>query len=77
MDSITPSQEYMVSISTDDIEEAIRSLASTLYVYVEEALVAHEDHDVEECEFDAFAHDLLGVLIRHAEQLSSTREGDA
>jgi hypothetical protein len=63
-------REYALSVSTDDIEEAIRSLASTLYAYLEEALVMHEDHDSEECEFEAFAHDLLGVLMRHAEQLS-------
>ena len=70
MDMPPAEKEYTVSVSTDDIQEAIRSLASVLYTYVEEALVAHEGHDSEECEFEAFAHDLLGVLMRHAEQLS-------
>ncbi len=59
-----------MSVSTNDIQEAIRSLANALYTYVEEALLIHEDHDSEECEFEAFAHDVLGVLMRHAEQLS-------
>jgi hypothetical protein len=71
MDSLSDAKEYVVSISTDDIHEAIRSLASALYSYVEEALVLHEDHDSEECEFEALARDVLGVLVRHAEELSN------
>jgi hypothetical protein len=70
MDPLSEAKEYVVSVSTDDIHEAIRTLASALYSYVEEALVVHEDHDSVECEFEVFAHDLLGVLMRHAEQLS-------
>ncbi len=70
MDALSEAKEYVVSVSTDDIHEAIRSLACALYSYVEEALVTHEDHDSEECEFEAFAHDVLGVLMRHVEQLS-------
>jgi hypothetical protein len=60
--------EYAVSVNTNDVHEAIRLLASALYSYVEEALVLHEDPDSEECEFEVFARDLLGVFIRHAEQ---------
>ncbi len=71
MDSPSETKEYAVSLSTSDIHEAIRSLASALYSYVEEALVLHDDPDSEECEFEVFAHDLLGVMMRHAEQLSS------
>ncbi len=48
MDLQSSSREYAFSINTDDIHDAIRSLASTLYTYVEEALVMHEDHDAEE-----------------------------
>ncbi len=69
MDLQSSAREYAFSINTDDIHAAIRSLASILYTYVEEALVMHENHDAEECEFEAFARDFLGVLVRHAEQL--------
>ncbi len=75
MDSLSEAREYVVSVSTDDIHEAIRSLASALHSYVEEALILHEDHDSEECEFEVFAHDLIGVLMRHAEQLSGDETG--
>ena len=75
MDSLSEAKEYVVSVRTDDIHEAIGLLGSALYSYIEEALILHEDHDSEDCEFEAFAHDLLGVLMRHAEQLSGD-EGD-
>ncbi len=63
-------KEYTVSVSTDDIQEAIKSLANPLYAFMEEALASHEDHAAEECEFEIFARDVLGVLTRHADQLS-------
>ena len=63
-------KEYTVSVNTHNIHEAISSVASALYAFVEEALAAHEDHEAEECEFEGFARDILGVLTRHAEQLS-------
>jgi len=68
------SKEYTVSISTDDIHEAIASVASALYALVEEELAAHEDHEAEECEFEVFARDVLGVLTQHADQLSGGEE---
>ncbi len=64
------SREYTVSVRTDDIHEAIGSVADALYALVEEALAAHENHEAEECEFETFARDVLGVLSRHADQLS-------
>jgi hypothetical protein len=64
-------KEYSVSINTDDIHEAVRSLSSALYSLIEEALVVHEQHVAEECDFEVFARDVLGVLMRHAEQLSN------
>ena len=60
-----------MSVSTDDIHEAIRATASALYVLAEEALGIEDDEDVEEHEFDVFLRDILGVLTRHADQLSS------
>ena len=64
-------KEYRVSVNTNNPREAIAALASALYSLVEEALADHENHEAEECEFEAFARDVLGVLTRHAEQLSA------
>ncbi len=64
------SKEYQVCVKTQDLNEAICAVASALYTLVEEALAAHEDHEAEECEFELFARDLLGVLARHADQLA-------
>ena len=66
------SPEYVVSVKTNDIEEAVASVASALYGLVEEALSLHENHEAEECEFEGFARDLLGVLTRHADQLAGS-----
>ena len=62
--------EYTVHISTSNIHEAIAAAAGSLYTLVEEALVSHQDHEAEECEFEEFARDVLGVLGRHADLLS-------
>ena len=64
------SREYTVSVSTDDIREAIRLTASALYTFAEEALADHEDQEVDESHFNSFARDILGVLTQHAEELS-------
>jgi len=73
MDEIenVPHREYAISVNTDNLQEAIASVGSALYGLMEEALTAHEDHEGEDCEFEAFARDVLGVLMRHAEQLSA------
>ena len=63
-------KEYRVFINTDDIHEAIASAASALYAFAEEALIAHENHESEECDFEDFSRDILGVLMRHADLLS-------
>lgn len=70
------SKEYTVSVGTDDIHEAIALVASALYTLAEEALAAHENHEAEECEFEAFARDILGVLARHADQLRADLNWD-
>jgi hypothetical protein len=66
--------EYNVHVHTNDVQSAIAQTASALYDLVEDALQAHEDHEAEECEFELFARDILGVLSRHADQMSN---GDA
>jgi len=64
------SKEYVISINTDDIREAIAGAASSLYALTEEALGSIEDQNIDEHEFEVFLLDVLGVLTRHAEQLS-------
>lgn len=64
-------KEYNVSVSSDNIHDAIASVGSALYALVEEALATHEDHEMEECEFESFARDIIGVLTQHPEQLSA------
>ena len=64
-------KEYTVSVRTNDIHEAIAALAGALYTLTEEALSIHDRHEAEECEFEEFARDILGVLTRHADQLSA------
>ena len=68
--------EYTVHISTSNIHDAIASAANALYTLVEEAFAAHQDHEAEECEFEEFARDVLGVLGRHADRLSAGGELD-
>jgi hypothetical protein len=62
-------KEYNLSVRTNDVHAAIAQTAGALYELVEEALQTHEDHEAEECEFELFARDILGVLSRHADQL--------
>jgi hypothetical protein len=70
MDLESEAKEYMVSVRTNDIHEAIATTGSALYSLVEEALQLHEAHEAEECEFEEFARDVLGILGRHSDQLS-------
>ena len=61
-------KEYNVSVHTNDVRAAIAQTAAALYAQVEGALLTHEDHENEECEFEPFARDILAVLSRHADQ---------
>ena len=65
------SKEYTVSINTDDINEAISQASDALYHLVLQALASHECPDVEECQFEAFARDVLAVLDQHSEHLAA------
>jgi hypothetical protein len=64
------SGEYSVSVSSNDIKEAISGTASALYSLIEEALAAQEQRAEDDYDFELFARDILGVLVRHAEQLN-------
>jgi hypothetical protein len=58
-------------VATNNIREAIAETGTALYALVDEALLAHEPHEVdEECEFEEFAQELLRVLTEHSEQLA-------
>ncbi len=67
----TDSKEYNVTVRTDDIREAIAAVASALYVFSEEALSKVDEDATDDWDFEVFLRDLLGVLNRHAEQLTS------
>ena len=69
-------KEYTVSVRTNDIHEAIATTGSAFYSLMEEALQLH-DHEAEECEFEEFARDVLGVLGRHSDQLMYERPWEA
>ena len=72
MDFQSEAKQYNLSFRTNDIHEAIAKTGTALWTLVDEALLSHEPHDIdEECEFEEFARDLLRVLASHSEQLSS------
>jgi len=64
-------------VATNDIREAIAKTTNALYALVDEALLSHEPHEIdEECEFEEFARDLLRVLTSHSDALASSEEAD-
>jgi hypothetical protein len=73
-------KEYNVSVRTNDIHEAIAKTGTALAALVDEALLSHEPHEIdEECEFEEFAQDLLRVLTAHSDELEAledTRNAD-
>jgi D-serine deaminase-like pyridoxal phosphate-dependent protein len=73
MDFQSEAKEYYVSVRTNDIHEAIAKTGTALAALVDEALLSHEPHDIdEECEFEEFARDLLRVLTAHSDELDVT-----
>ena len=75
MDLESEAREYNVSFRTNDIHEAIAKAGTALAALVDEALLSHEPHEIdEECEFEEFARDLLRVLTSHSDALASTED---
>ena len=75
MDLESEAQEYKVSVRTNNIHEAIAKTGTALAALVDEALLLHEPHEIdEECEFEEFARDLLRVLTSHSDALASTED---
>jgi len=68
MTSLSTPKEYIVSVATNDITDAIAQLGSALYDLLEQALMTADDED--ESEFDRFARETFNVLARHPEQLA-------
>ena len=67
--------QYRVSVATSDIRKAIAETGTALWALVDEALLSHEPHEIdEECEFEDFARDLLRVLTSHSDELASPEE---
>lgn len=63
-------KEYAIRVNTDDIHEAIRSIANALYALTQEALTDQNGNSTSDSDFEIFARDMLGVLVRHGDMLS-------
>jgi hypothetical protein len=74
MTSLSTPREYVVSVATNDIREAVARLGSALYDLLEQALMTADDE--EESDFDRFARETLNVLARYPEQLSDESHWD-
>ena len=61
-------KEYVVSVSTNNVREAIAHLGSALYDLLEQSLMTADEDD--ESDFDQFARETFNVLARHPHQLS-------
>jgi hypothetical protein len=68
MTSISARKEYVVSVATNNIREAIAQTGSALYDLLEQALMTADEED--ESDFDQFARKTLNVIARHPEQFS-------
>ena len=71
MTSPSTPKEYVVSVVTNNIREAVAQMGSALYDLLEQALMTADEED--ESDFEQFARETLNILARHPEQLS----GDA
>ncbi len=75
MTSSSPLPQYRVSVATNDIRAAIAKTGTALWALVDEALLSHEPHEIdEECEFEEFARDLLRVLTVHSDELAPSED---
>jgi hypothetical protein len=75
MDFHSEAKQYNVSVRTDDIHEAIAKTGTALWTLVDEELLSHEPHDIdEECGFEEFARELLRVLTSHSDELASLED---
>ena len=65
MDLESEAKEYKVSVRTNDIHEAIAKTGTALAALVDEALLSHEPHEIdEECEFEELPGTCCAYLPR-------------
>jgi hypothetical protein len=75
MELQSEAKQYTLSIRTNNIHEAIAKTGTALWALVDEALLSHEPHDIDEdCEFEEFARDLLRVLTSHSDELAPSED---
>jgi hypothetical protein len=75
MDFQFEAKQYTVSVRTNDIHEAIAKTGTALWALVDEALLSHEPHEIdEECEFEEFARELLRVFTSHSDELAPVED---
>lgn len=74
MTSLSNPKEYVVSVATNNVREAVAQLGSALYDLLEQALMTADEED--ESDFDEFARETLNVLARHPQQLSCDAESE-
>ena len=75
MTSSSPTPQYRVSVATSDIRQAIAETGTALWALVDEVLLSHEPHEIdEECEFEEFARDLLRVFTSHSDELAPVED---
>lgn len=74
MASLSAPKEYVVSVATNNVREAVAQLGGALYDLLEQALMTADDE--EESDFDRFARETLNVLARYPEQLSDESQWD-
>jgi hypothetical protein len=75
MDFQSEAKQYTVSVRTNDIHEAIAKTGTALWALVDEALLSHEPHEIdEECEFEEFARELLRVFTSHSDELAPVED---
>jgi|GEM_PF-4216196 len=69
MSALADPKEYVVSIATNNLHEAVTQLGSALYDLLEQSLMTTDEED-EESDFGRFARETFSVLARHPEQLA-------
>ncbi len=75
MDFQSEAKQYTVSVRTNDVHEAIAKTGTALWALVDEALLSHEPHEIdEECEFEEFARELVRVFTSHSDELAPVED---
>lgn len=60
---------YDFSVRSDRLDNAIVKTSSILYLLIQEDLSCRDVDDAEECDFEEFARDVMGVLGCHADRI--------